>query len=95
MLQWKVAATIMILPTVSVALMIAYKTWKDGDDEFWVNLAICFWIIANSYWMICEFLAHEELKNYAGIPFAAGMISVAYFYFKRLVLNKKEDSNIL
>lgn len=90
MLQWKIMGMIMIVPTISVALIISYKSWKEKDDEFWINLAICFWISANSYWMICEFVTHEELKNFAGIPFVAGMLCVAYFYFKRLVLNKKD-----
>lgn len=94
MLEWKTMGIIMIIPTVSVALIISYKTWKEKDDEFWVNLAICFWISANSYWMICEFATHEELKDYAGIPFGAGMLCVAYFYIKKLFLNKK-DKNIL
>ena len=90
MLQWKIMGMIMIVPTISVAILITYKSWKDKDDEFWVNLAICFWISANSYWMICEFLTHEELKNYAGFPFVAGMLCVAYFYIKRLIINKKD-----
>jgi phosphatidylserine synthase len=94
MLQWKVAGTIMIIPTVTVALVICWKSWKEKGDEFWINLAICFWIAANSYWMLCEFSTHENIKDYAGFPFVAGMFCVAYFYFKRL-LNKKEDSNIL
>lgn len=84
MLQWKILGVCMILPTMSVAVIIAYKTWKEKDDEFWINLAICFWIAANSYWMICEFLHHEEIKNYAGYPFVVGMICVAYFYLRRI-----------
>lgn len=84
MLQWKVFGITMIIPTITVAIIIAVKTWREKDDEFWVNLAICFWISANSYWMVCEFFHHEEIKNYAGIPFASGMASVAYFYYKRI-----------
>ena len=44
MLQWKILGVCMIVPTMSVAVIIAYKSWKDKDDEFWINLAICFWI---------------------------------------------------
>ena len=84
MLQWRVFGITMIIPTMTVAIIIAYKTWKEKDDEFWINLAICFWISANSYWMICEFFHHEEIKNYAGFPFLAGMLSVAFFYYKRI-----------
>ena len=90
MLQWKILGICMIIPTISVAIIISYKTWREKDDEFWINLAICFWIGANSYWMICEFSHHEQIKNYAGFPFVAGMICVVYFYYKRLILNKEE-----
>jgi hypothetical protein len=88
MLQWKILGITMIIPTLSVAIIIALKTWKEKDDEFWINLAICFWIGANSYWMICEFVHREEIKNYAGFPFLIGMICVAYFYIKRLKAKK-------
>ena len=95
MLQWKILGMAMIIPTISIAIIITYKSLKDKEDAFWINLAICFWISANSYWMICEFMKHEELKNYAGIPFIGGMICVAYFYIKRLLINKdKEDKKI-
>ncbi len=87
MLQWKVLGICMIIPTLSVAIIITIKTWLEKDDEFWINLAICFWIAANSYWMICEFVDHEELKDYAGIPFVTGMLCVAVFYIKRLFSN--------
>jgi len=88
MLQWKVLGIGMIIPTLLVAIIITIKTRIDKDNEFWVNLAICFWISANSYWMICEFAGHEEIKDYAGVPFVAGMLSVLYFYIKRMGANK-------
>ena len=94
MMQWKIAGMMMILPTVTVAIIIAFITFKQKSDEFWINLAICFWIAANSYWMICEFVKHEELKNYAGIAFTAGIICTAYFYLKRMVLKKEKKELI-
>jgi len=89
MMQWKSLGIGMVIPTILIAIIITVKTWFEKNDEFWINLAICFWISANSYWMICEFIDHEELKNYAGIPFVAGMISVIFFYLKRLKTKKK------
>jgi hypothetical protein len=80
MMEFKVLGVCMISPTLIVALILLFKTKK--ETEFWVNLAICFWIIANSYWMITEFVNHLELKNYALIPFIAGMICVVIFYLK-------------
>lgn len=73
----------MIFPTILVALIITVKTWREKEDDFWINLAVLFWISGNSYWMMCEFFNHEDLKNYAGLAFIAGMISVGYFYLKR------------
>ena len=85
MLQWKALGITMIIPTISVAIIISIKSWREKADAFWINLAVLFWIAGNSYWMLCEFFHHEELKNYAGIPFLAGMIAVLYFYKKRLI----------
>jgi hypothetical protein len=94
MLQWRILGVAMIIPTVLVALIITVKSWREKDDEFWINLAVLFWISGNSYWMLCEFFFHEDIKNYAGLAFVAGMISVAYFYIKRLS-NKNSQNEIL
>jgi hypothetical protein len=88
MLQWKLAGAIMIIPTMTVAVMITYASIREKSDELWINLAICFWIAANSYWMLCEFTHHETMKDYAGFPFLIGMICVAYFYIQRFRRNK-------
>ena len=88
MLQWKAFGITMIFPTMFVAIFIAWKTRL--EDEFLINLAICFWIGANAYWMCCEFFHHEEIKNYAGFPFLVGLISVAVFYIRRF-LNREKD----
>lgn len=78
----------MILPTITVAIIITIISIREKSDELWINLAICFWIVANSYWMLCEFTHHENIKDYAGIPFFIGMICVLYFYIQRLIKNK-------
>lgn len=80
MLQWKVLGVSMIIPTLFTALYIMKRAI--GHHEFFVTLAVCFWISANSYWMCAEFFEFEEYKNFAGIPFVLGMISVSIFYFK-------------
>lgn len=85
MLHWKLFGIIMIVPTIAVAFIIVLKNWYGKKDSFWINLAVLFWILGNSYWMLCEFFDHEELKDYAGAAFVAGMLSVAYFYKKRLI----------
>src|ERR1700751_3227024 len=70
MMEWKTLGIVMIVPTVSVALYLAYKSQKTKD--FFINLAVLFWISANAYWMCCEFFGRAELKFYAAIPFAMG-----------------------
>ena len=80
LLEWRGLGTFMVLPTIAVAVILAIRS--RANHIFWINLAICFWITANSYWMLCEFFEREEIKNYAGIPFACGFIAVAVFYLK-------------
>jgi hypothetical protein len=94
MLHWRTLGVVMIVPTILVAIIITVKSWSEKDEEFWINLAVLFWISGNSYWMFCEFFNHEDIKNYAGLPFAFGMISVAYFYIKRFS-NKNSQKDIL
>jgi hypothetical protein len=88
MMEWKILGVCMIFPTVSVAFLITYITRK--SNEVYINIAICFWIMANAFWMCCEFFGHAEYKFYAGIPFACGFIATAYFYlFKNKNINEK------
>lgn len=52
------------------------------------NLAISFWIAANSYWMISEFLHFDTkivvseftYKHLALIPFLLGLAMLLYYY---------------
>jgi len=84
MMEWKVLGMIMIVPTVSVALYLTHKSRAARD--FYINLAVSFWILANAYWMSCEFFSHVELKFYAGIPFLLGMLCALLFF-----VSKKEN----
>ena len=58
-LIWKVLGIIMIVPTLTVAILIAWRTRKLAS-ELAHNLAVAFWISANSFWMISEFLGFEK-----------------------------------
>lgn len=82
MLELKWIGTLMVLPTLAIALYIIFKTLH--VKEFFINLAIFFWIGANSFWMVTEFFNHAELKHYAIAPFSAGFLFVGIFYFKSL-----------
>lgn len=91
MMEWKEVGVVMIVPTLLVSVVLLIISVKKKEDELWINLAITFWIIANSYWMITEFTDHLELKTYALFPFILGMVCVAYFYLIpkiRLLKNK-------
>jgi uncharacterized membrane protein len=84
---WQPIGIAMILPTIIVAVFIAWRT-RDIVSELIHNLAIICWIIANSYWMISEFFHFETLtiygsfqyKHLASIPFAIGILLLAFYY---------------
>ena len=78
MLELKWLGAVMILPTVSLAVYLVLKTMKTRD--MYINIAIFFWISANSYWMMMEFFNDNHYKNFAAIPFGMGFIFVALFY---------------
>lgn len=82
MMEWKALGVIMIIPTIVVAALLAWRT--RGEEEFYVNLAILAWIMANAFWMCCEFFDYLQYKDFAGIGFVAGAISISVFYYKRI-----------
>lgn len=86
-LIWKPLGIVMIFPTLLIAVVIAYNT-RQLMSELCHNLAITFWISANSYWMISEFMHIDELlvfgsvtyKHLALIPFLLGVFCLLYYY---------------
>ena len=84
---WKAFAVIMVMPTLAIAIMIAYRT-RHIVSELCHNLAVAVWISANSYWMFSEFLGIDSkpigggytYKHLAVIPFAIGILVLAYYY---------------
>ena len=78
-MDWKIAGMCMIIPTLGLAFYITWKM-RHNKAELFHNLAVCCWIIANSTWMTGEFFYNDTLRNYAAIFFAAGAISVIYYY---------------
>jgi prolipoprotein diacylglyceryltransferase len=77
----------MIVPTLFVALFISWRT-RHIISELSHNLAVAFWICANSTWMIMEFLKRDEEiffglltgKQLSLIPFALGSLILIYYY---------------
>lgn len=85
-LVWKPLGIAMIFPTLIIAIVISWRT-RRIKSELSHNLAIVFWISANSYWMISEFLSFDEkiILGYEGkyiavIPFVIGMSILLYYY---------------
>ena len=84
---WKELGIIMVVPTLAVAIYISYRT-RNLRSELAHNLAVAFWISANSYWMISEFFGFDEAKvfgSYEGkhiamIPFIIGVLILAWYY---------------
>jgi hypothetical protein len=85
-LLWEVPGLIMIVPTIGVAIHITWLRRQIRSDLFH-NLAICFWISANSVWMIGEFFFDDTLRPVSTVFFILGLLSVAYYY--ALVLPKE------
>lgn len=77
MMEWKILGICMIAPTLFIAFFITYITRK--SLEIWLNIAVVFWISANSYWMCAEFF-HIGEKNMAAIPFGLGFLAVGIYY---------------
>lgn len=78
-MDFKWPGMLMILPTIRMAFYIAYKSFQHKAD-FFHNLAVCCWILANSVWMTGEFFYNDTFRPYAIIFFVLGLLCVAYYY---------------
>ncbi len=84
---WKPLGIAMIIPTLSIAIWISWKN-RQIQSELAHNLAVIFWITANSYWMISEFIGFDEApvwreftgKHLSLIPFITGALILLYYY---------------
>ena len=91
---WRELGIAMVIPTLCVAIYISYRT-RHIKSELAHNLAVAFWISANSYWMISEFYGFDETKimgpyegkHLAMIPFTIGILILAWYY---LIQRRKE-----
>jgi hypothetical protein len=84
---WKTLGIMMVVPTLTIAIIIAWRT-RQFKSELAHNLAIVFWISANSLWMISEFFNFDTMviwqqytgKHLALIPFFTGALILLYYY---------------
>jgi hypothetical protein len=95
---WKPLGIAMIIPTLLIAIIIAWRT-RDIRSELAHNLAIVFWITANAYWMISEFLHFDTMrvwgqfegKHLALIPFVIGIGILANYYLLQKPAEEREE----
>ena len=99
-LLWKPIGIAMVFPTLIIAIVISYRT-RNIKAELAHNLAIVFWISANSYWMISEFLGFDEkiILGYEGkygavIPFVIGMCILLYYYLIQRPMEMKRQKAV-
>lgn len=78
MMEYKVLGCIMILPTIIAAFWIMKKTY--GLPNFWINVAVMFWILANASWMVIEFF-HLTYKVYTLPFFLLGIVAFIRYLF--------------
>ncbi len=88
---WKLAGTIMVIPTIVVAIIL---TWLQRFQSVTLahNVAITLWITSNSLWMLAEFYKQEEiLKPVSTAGFALGLMVLGIQYLKLLTGNKQKS----
>lgn len=94
-MTFRTAGMLMIVPTLFVALHIAWKSRNNISDLFH-NIAICLWIAANATWMTGEFFYDDTTRPYAMAFFIAGLIVVAMYYllhyFPQKAKTRQEES---
>jgi predicted permease len=86
-----IAGIVMIFPTLFLAFYITYR-FRSVPSEFYHNIAVCSWIMANTIWMIGEFFYNDTLRPYAVLFFLAGLIVLAVYYI--FIRNKVKESEL-
>ena len=95
-LTWRPLGIAMIFPTLIIAIIITWRT-RHTVSDLAHNSAVVVWITANSYWMISEFFHFDEkifyngitYKDLAVVPFATGILILAWYYLWYATRNRK------
>ena len=75
----KVPGLVMILPTFTMAVWIAWRSRHDLG-ELLHCVAVVFWITANGTWMIGEFFFDNRTLPLAICFFGAGLLTLIPYY---------------
>ncbi len=86
-LSFRTLGILFIIPTIAVAIRITHLN-RHIKSELMHNMAVIFWIAANSTWMICEFFGWDEKpivgsiegRYLAMIPFTIGALFLIFYY---------------
>jgi hypothetical protein len=91
---WKPIGVVMIVPTISVAILITWQTRKIKSELFH-NLAVTFWICANAFWMLMEFTGNDDhYRKYTAIPFSIGLFFILAYYLVILPKEKRKEKQL-
>jgi uncharacterized membrane protein (GlpM family) len=82
-MSFRVGGMLMIIPTLVVAIHLAWKSRNTLSDLFH-NIAVCLWISANAIWMTGEFFYNDGFRPYATVLFAIGLVVVGFYYLIHL-----------
>lgn len=94
---YTIMGTVMIVPTVSMAIYIAWAT-RLSKVDFYHNMAVVCWITANSIWMLGEMyfdetplqIYYEYSRSIAFTLFLIGLAFVCWYHIqKRFIKNEK------
>ena len=86
---WRPLGLAMLVPTLTVAILITFQT-RHLKAELFHNLAIVFWICANGFWMIVEFMDRDDLRTWTTIPFGIGLFFILSYYLFILPREKRK-----
>ena len=90
LMTFKTFGLVMAIPTNIVAIVMAIITRKDRD-RFLPNVAIIFWIVANTNWMLAEFY-NLNTKDSSLYPFVLGLLVFGFYLVRKaLTINKVEE----
>jgi len=94
-LVWKPLGILMIVPTLFIAIFITY-VHRANTSDLVHNSSVVLWILANSSWMLCEFLGMEHSLfgtalpgKFPAIVFFVSGILLLIVYYTYLILKSK------
>ncbi len=91
LMEYRHAGLLMVAPTL---VMAGYITWLSRVDRGLLvhAIAVVFWILANSTWMIGDFFFKEQGHGLARAFFLAGLLLLGIYYLVSYLLERQRGS---